>query len=82
MFRPCNPTKDDIERWLEKKELKFAQKDNRSSNYTSCHYLHRYLFTDIHETFFYYSLEFLQEWILRLKENHRNISIEILVNDY
>jgi hypothetical protein len=34
MFRPWNPTKQEIERWLETKKLEFAQKDNRSSRYT------------------------------------------------
>jgi hypothetical protein len=28
------------------------------------------VFTDLHEVFFYYFLELLQEWILILKDNH------------
>jgi hypothetical protein len=70
MFRPWNPTKQEIERWLETKQLKFVQKDNRSSRYTSCQYLERYVFTNLHEAFFFYFPELLQEWILRLKDNH------------
>jgi hypothetical protein len=70
MFRPWNPTKKDIERWLETKELEFMQKDNRNPKYTLHQYLERYVFTDLHEAFFCYFPELLQEWILRLKDNH------------
>ena len=70
MFRPWNPTKQDIEKWLEIKELKFVQKGNRNPKYTLCQYLERYVFTDINETHFYEFPHFLQEWILRLKYTH------------
>jgi hypothetical protein len=70
MFRPWNPTKKDIEIWLERKQLKFVQKDNRSSRYTLCQYLQKYVFIDLHEAFFSYFPELLQEYILRLKDNH------------
>jgi hypothetical protein len=68
--RPWNPTKKDIERWLETKQLKFVKKYNRISRYTPLQYLERYVFTDLHETFFCYFPELLQELILRLKDNH------------
>jgi hypothetical protein len=34
MFKTWNPTKEEIERWLETKELEFAQKDNRNPKLT------------------------------------------------
>jgi hypothetical protein len=47
-----------------------VQNDNKSSRYTPQQYLHRYVFTDLHEAFFYYFPELLQEWLLRLKDTH------------
>jgi hypothetical protein len=41
------------------KELEFAQKDNRNPNYTPSQYLERYVFTALHETFFYEFPHFL-----------------------
>jgi hypothetical protein len=53
MFRPWNPTKAKIERWLKTKELEFAKKDNKKPNLTPCKYLEKYVFSDLHEVFFY-----------------------------
>jgi hypothetical protein len=60
----------EIESWLKKKELEFAQKDNRNLNLTPRKYLDKYVFSDLHEVFFCNSLHVLQEWLLRLKYNH------------
>ena len=62
--------KAEIERWLRTKELEFAQKDNRNPRITPCKYLEKYVFTDLHEVFFYDFLHLLYEWILILKDNH------------
>jgi hypothetical protein len=70
MFRPWNPTKEEIERWLKTKELEFAQKDNKNPKITPCKYLDKYVFSDLHEVFFCDFPHVLQEWILRLKYNH------------
>jgi hypothetical protein len=53
MLRPCNPTKEEIESWLKTTELEFAQEDNRNPRVTPCKYLEKYVFTDLHEVFFY-----------------------------
>ena len=53
MFRPWNPMKEEIEVWLKKKELEFLQKDNKNPKITPCKYLDRYVFSDLHEVFFY-----------------------------
>ena len=53
MLRPWNPTKEKIESWLKIKELEFAQKDNRNHRIKSRKYLEKYVFTDLHEVFFY-----------------------------
>jgi hypothetical protein len=70
MLRPWNPTKAEIEGWLRTKELEFAQKDNRNPSITPRKYLDKYMFTDLHEVFFCDFPHLLQEWILRLKDNH------------
>jgi hypothetical protein len=70
MLRPWNPTKAEIERWLKTKELKFAQKYNINLKLTPCKYLDKYVFNDLHEVFLCYFPHVLQEWILRLKDNH------------
>jgi hypothetical protein len=55
---------------LRTKELEFAQKDNRNPSITPCKYLDKYVFMDLHEVFFYDFPHQVQEWILRLKDNH------------
>jgi hypothetical protein len=70
MFRPWNPMKEEIESWLKTKELEFAQKDNRNPKITLRKYLDKYVFSDLHEVFFCDFPHVLQEWILRLKDNH------------
>jgi hypothetical protein len=52
MFKPWNPMKEEIERWLKTTELEFAQKDNINPKITSCKYLDKYMFSDLHEVFF------------------------------
>ena len=70
MVRPWIPTKEEIERWLRKKELLFEQKDNKNPKYTPHKYIEKYVFSDLHEVFFCEFPHLLQEWLLRLKENH------------
>jgi hypothetical protein len=70
MFKQWNPTKDEIKRWMKTKEPEFAQKDNRNPKLTPHKYLDKYVFSDLHEVFFYDFPHLLQEWLLRLKENH------------
>jgi hypothetical protein len=62
--------KVEIEGWLRTKELEFAQEDNRNPRITPHKYLEKYVFIDLHEVFFCDFLHLLQEWILRLKDNH------------
>jgi hypothetical protein len=45
--------KEEIERWLKTKEIEFAQKDNRNPKLRPHKYLDKYMFSDLHEVFFY-----------------------------
>jgi hypothetical protein len=69
-LRPCNPIKEEIERWLKKKKLEFAHKDNKNHIVTSRKYLEKYVFIDLHEVFFCDFTHLMKEWIFRLKDNH------------
>jgi hypothetical protein len=70
MFMPWNPKKVEIERWLKMKELEFAHKENKKPNLTPWIYLDKYVFSDFHEVFFCDFPYLLQEWLLRLTDNH------------
>jgi hypothetical protein len=70
MSRLWNPTKEEIKIWLRTKEIEFFQKDNRNPRVTPCKYLEKYVFIDLHEVFFCDFPHLLQQWILRLKDNH------------
>jgi hypothetical protein len=70
MFRPRNPTKVDIEVWLRTKEFEFMQKERRNPKFIPCKYLDKYVFSELHELFFYDFPHLLQVWLLILKENH------------
>ena len=70
MLRPWDPIEAEIETWLRKKELEFAQQDNRNPRITPHKYLDKYVFTDLHAVFFCDFPHLLHEWILRLKDNH------------
>jgi hypothetical protein len=70
MLRPWKPTKAEIERWLKTKELEFVQKDNINPKLTPHKYLNNHVFSDLHEVFFCDFPHVLQDWILRLKDNH------------
>jgi hypothetical protein len=62
--------KVDIERWLTVQELEFSHKDNRISRFKPRQYLERYVFSEIHESFFSEFPTLLQEWITWLKYTH------------
>jgi hypothetical protein len=78
MLRPWNPTKVEIKGWLRTQELEFSQKDNRNPSITPRKYLDKYVFTDLHEIFLCDFPHLLQEWILRLRDNHATNQIRQL----
>jgi hypothetical protein len=78
MLKPWNKPKVEIEIWLRKKELEFSQKENKNPKYTPCKYLDKYVYSDFHEVFFFEFTHMLQEWLLRLKENHPTNQIKYL----
>jgi hypothetical protein len=45
--------KEEIEIWMKTKELEFSHKDNIKPKLTSRKYLDKYVFSYLHEVFFY-----------------------------
>jgi hypothetical protein len=70
MFLGWSPMKSNIERWLTVQELEFSHKDNISSRFKPRQYLERYIFKEIHESFFSEFPMLFLEWITRLKYTH------------
>jgi hypothetical protein len=71
--------KEEIERWLIVQELDISHKYNRIPRFNPRQYLERYVFNEIHESFFSDFTTLLQEWITQLKYTHltnRVISME------
>ena len=69
MSKHWNPTKKEIEEWLDKKIHEFAAQENRNPQVSKEQWLDRYLYTEIHEIFFAYFSTELYEWIARLADS-------------
>lgn len=64
-----NPTKKEIEEWLDKKIHKFATQENRTLQVSDKKWLDRYVYMEIYEIFFTSFPFELYEWIVRLADN-------------
>ena len=61
-----NPSKEEIQQWVESKEKRENQNPQLSIEY----WLQRYPFTNLHECFFTTFASELHEWLSRLTENN------------
>lgn len=61
-----NPTKKEIEKWLDKKIHEFEKQENRTLQVSDEKWLERYVYTEIHKIFFESFPSELYEWIMRL----------------
>jgi hypothetical protein len=61
-------TKKEIIEWLERKEQKFARKENRNPWMSDEQWMQRYVYTKLHEIFFSEFLIILTKWLERLVE--------------
>jgi len=64
------PTREEIEEWLEKKEIKFAKRENINPRYDAKRWLYKYINSYLHEIFFVEFPIILAEWLLSLCENN------------
>jgi len=65
-----NPTKKEIEEWLDKKIHEFMAEENRNPRVSKEHSLDHYLYTEIHEIFCASFPSELYEWIVKLVDIH------------
>ena len=63
-----DPTKKEIQDWLETKETMFAEKENRNPRLSIEAWLDKYIFIDEHEIFFASLPSELHEWLSKLAE--------------
>ena len=71
-----NPTKKEIEEWLDKKIHEFTVQENGNPRLYKEQCLDRYLYTEIHEIFFACFPSELYEWIAKLADNHGRCRID------
>lgn len=64
-----NPTKEEIEEWLDKKLHEFMTQGNKTLQISEKRWLDRYVYTEIHEIFFASFSYELHEWIARLADS-------------
>ena len=64
-----NPSREEIQLWVESKEKQFTERENRNPWLSVEDWLQRYLFTDLHESFFAMFASQLYAWLSRLVEN-------------
>lgn len=68
MLHHWNPTKKEIEVWLDRKIHEFMSQENRNPQLMKEQWLYRYMYTTIHEIFFSSFLVELYEWIMKLAD--------------
>ena len=61
-----HPTKSEVEDWLDSKMFIFVLKESKGSQLSPKNWVHRYLYSDIHEIFFTEFPIVLQEWLSKL----------------
>lgn len=69
MSEQWNPTKKELEDWLDQKLHEFLAKENRNLQILKEGWLDCYIYTKIHEIFFATFLIELYKWIVRLVDN-------------
>jgi hypothetical protein len=62
------PSKIEIQKWVEDREKDFVQSQNKKPKICTKDWLQRYIFTDIHESFFGGIHQELHEWLARLAD--------------
>ena len=61
-----HPELSEIDVWFEAKTKEFAEKENRNPNFNTEAWLHKYIYTNIHEIFFATFPSELHSWLARL----------------
>ena len=64
-----HPSKEEIESWVESREIEFTEKENKSPRLSTEYWLERYVFNNLHEVFFINFPIDLHAWLSRLVQN-------------
>ena len=64
-----NPSREEIQQWVESKEKELIERENINPRFFFEDFLQRYIFTDLHESFFATFPSELHAWLSRLVEN-------------
>ena len=64
-----NPSKEEIQKWVETKEKEFAKIENINPRLSVKDWLQRYIFANLHESFFATFPGELHAWLSRLGDN-------------
>ena len=65
-----NPTKEELNHWVESKEKEFAEKENKSPRLSIEDWLQKHIFTDIHTIFFVTYGNELYDWLSKLTDQN------------
>src|SRR5271156_47768 len=65
-----HPTKEELNQWVESKERKFAEKENKSPRLSTEDWLQKHIFTKLHEIFFVTYANELYDWLSKLTAKH------------
>ena len=63
-----NTSREEIQKWVESKEKEFTERENKNPQIFVEDCLQRYIFTDLHESFFAMFPSELHAWLSRLVE--------------
>ena len=74
-----NPTKKEIEEWLDKKLHEFVTQENRTPQISEKRWLDCYVNTKIHEIFFTSFSSEQYEWITRLADSQGRYNLDQLI---
>jgi len=69
MSHHWNPTKKEIEKRLDRKIHKFVMQENRNPHLSKEYWFNRYMYTDIHETFFCTFPIELYKWLAKMTDS-------------
>ena len=65
-----NPTKEELNQWVESTEREFVVTENKSPTLTIEDWLQKHIFTDIHTIFFATYGNELYDWLSKLTDQH------------
>ena len=68
-----HPELSEIEAWFETKTKEFTERENIDPNCDSEAWLHKYIYTNIHEVFFATFPSELHSWLERLADCSRHV---------